>query len=128
MSFNPQDNTQICITGNGIFKLFRYIEGALKQTNFQRGEPQNYLSHAWLSEERVIVGSDMGKLFLFESGDLRWETNIECKKSPSEIEKDELPKDSERYVFVIIADRVQPMSKDLLQQEVIYIDVNWKNL
>uniref|UniRef100_A0A7M4FJ19 Cilia and flagella associated protein 57 n=1 Tax=Crocodylus porosus TaxID=8502 RepID=A0A7M4FJ19_CROPO len=95
VSFNPQDNTQICITGNGIFKLFRYIEGTLKQTNFQRGEPQNYLSHAWLSEERVIVGSDMGKLFLFESGDLRWETNIECKKSPSEIEKDELPKDSE---------------------------------
>uniref|UniRef100_A0A8C3TAC3 Cilia- and flagella-associated protein 57 n=1 Tax=Chelydra serpentina TaxID=8475 RepID=A0A8C3TAC3_CHESE len=90
VSFNPQDNTQVCITGNGIFKLFRYTEGTLKQTNFQRGEPQNYLSHVWLTEDRVMVGTDTGKLFLFESGDLRWETSIECKEPPSEVEKDDL--------------------------------------
>lgn len=68
----------------------------MKQTNFQRGEPQNYLSHAWLTEDRVMVGTDTGKLFLFESGDLRWETSIECKERPSEVEKDELAHESER--------------------------------
>ncbi|XP_053099420.1 cilia- and flagella-associated protein 57 isoform X2 [Hemicordylus capensis] len=98
VSFNPQDNTQVCVTGYGIFKLFRYTEGTLKQTNFLRGEPQNYLSHAWLSEEKVIVGTDTGKLFLFDSGDLRWETSIERKEVTSEIVKEEPPHESESLI------------------------------
>ncbi|XP_044157486.1 cilia- and flagella-associated protein 57 [Bufo gargarizans] len=76
VSFNPHDNSQICVTGHGVFKIFRYVDGNLKQTNFQKVEAQNFLSHAWLSEDRVICGTDTGKLFLWESGDLRWEHNI----------------------------------------------------
>ncbi len=71
VTFNPQDNTQICVVGNGIFKLYRYSEGNLKQFAFQKTEPQNYLSQAWVSDERVIVGTDTGKLLLFEAGELR---------------------------------------------------------
>uniref|UniRef100_A0A663MEG1 Cilia and flagella associated protein 57 n=1 Tax=Athene cunicularia TaxID=194338 RepID=A0A663MEG1_ATHCN len=76
VSFSPQDNAQVCITGNGFFKLFKYSEGTLKQMNLQKGEPQNYLCHAWLSKEEVICGTDTGKLFLFETGKLHWETSI----------------------------------------------------
>ncbi|KAL6068558.1 hypothetical protein STEG23_000961 [Scotinomys teguina] len=83
VSINPQDNTQVCVTGNGIFKLLRFAEGTLKQTNFQRGESPNYLAHAWVSDDRVIVGTDTGRLFLFESGDQRWETNIMVKEPTS---------------------------------------------
>lgn len=95
VSFNPQDNTQVCVIGNGIFKLYKYTEGSLKQTNFLRGEPQNYLSHAWLSEDKVIVGTDIGKLYLFDSGDLRWETSIE-RKEPTEMLNEEPVIESER--------------------------------
>ncbi|XP_054836556.1 cilia- and flagella-associated protein 57 [Eublepharis macularius] len=98
VSFNPQDNTQVCVTGNGIFKLFRYTEGTLKQTNFLRGEPQNYLSHAWLSEEKVIVGTDTGKLYLFDSGDLRWETSIERKEVPIHVEVEEPAQESDSLI------------------------------
>ncbi|XP_053248726.1 cilia- and flagella-associated protein 57 isoform X3 [Podarcis raffonei] len=98
VSFNPQDNTQVCVTGYGIFKLFRYTEGTLKQTNFLRGEPQNYLSHAWLSEEKVVVGTDTGKIYLFDSGDLRWETSIERKEIVSEVDKEEPQQDSESLI------------------------------
>ncbi|XP_059741156.1 cilia- and flagella-associated protein 57 isoform X4 [Bos taurus] len=84
VSFNPQDNTQICITGNGMFKLLRFAEGTLKQTNFQRGEPQNYLAHTWVSDDKIIAGTDTGRLFLFESGDQRWETSIVVKEPTSE--------------------------------------------
>nr|XP_016848705.1 PREDICTED: cilia- and flagella-associated protein 57 [Anolis carolinensis] len=94
VSFNPQDNTQVCVTGNGIFKLFRYTEGTLKQTNFVRGEPQNCLSHAWLSEEKVIVGTDTGRLLLFDSGDLRWETSIERKETVSAASKEDQMQES----------------------------------
>ncbi|NWQ73156.1 CFA57 protein, partial [Columbina picui] len=88
VSFSPQENAQVCITGNGFFKLFKYSEGTLKQTNLQKGEPQNYLCHAWLSEEEVICGTDTGKLNLFETGELRWETKLEYKKPPTELEED----------------------------------------
>ncbi|XP_006503434.1 cilia- and flagella-associated protein 57 isoform X1 [Mus musculus] len=83
VSISSQDNSQVCITGSGVFKLLRFAEGTLKQINFQRGESSNYLAHAWVSEDRVIVGTDTGKLFLFESGDQRWETSIMVKESTS---------------------------------------------
>ena len=32
---------------------------------------QNYLSHAWISEERVVVGTDSGELLVVELGELK---------------------------------------------------------
>lgn len=96
VSFNPQDNTQICITGNGMFKLLRFAEGTLKQTNFQRGEPQNYLAHTWVSDDKIIAGTDTGRLFLFESGDQRWETSIVVKEPTSETKNLGMIQESER--------------------------------
>ncbi|XP_062337115.1 cilia- and flagella-associated protein 57-like [Osmerus eperlanus] len=87
VSFNPQDNTQVCVSGSGVFKLFRYAEGALKQSNFLKLESQNFLSHTWMSEERVIVGTDTGKLMVFESGDLRWEMNVITKPTAQDAER-----------------------------------------
>lgn len=83
ISFNPYDNTQLCVTGNGVFKLFRYAEGALKQSTFQKPESYNFLSHAWMSEERVIAGTETGRLMVFESGDLRWEMSVTTKTTTS---------------------------------------------
>ncbi|NXE28155.1 CFA57 protein, partial [Ardeotis kori] len=88
VSFSPQDNAQVCITGNGFFKLFKYSEGTLKQINSQKGEPQNYLCHTWLSKEKIICGTDTGKLNLFKTGELHWETSVEYKKPPRELEED----------------------------------------
>ncbi|KAM4721643.1 cilia- and flagella-associated protein 57 [Rhinophrynus dorsalis] len=84
VSFNPKDNTQICVTGLGVFKMFRYVDGSLKQINFQKMDSQNFLCHSWLSEDRIICGTDTGKLCLWESGDLRWEVNISSTTGPRE--------------------------------------------
>lgn len=70
------DNTQICVVGNGVFKLFRYSEGNLKQSAFQKLETQNYLCQSWVSDERVVVGTESGKLLLFEAGELKTEFNL----------------------------------------------------
>ncbi|XP_067892983.1 cilia- and flagella-associated protein 57 isoform X2 [Heterodontus francisci] len=85
VSFNPQDNTQICVVGNGVLKLLRYADGNLKQTNFQKFELQNFLAHAWMPDDHIIVGTDMGKLYLFELAELRWEytTSLDIRKTPS---------------------------------------------
>lgn len=84
ISFNPQDNTQICVIGDGIFKLFRYSEGNLKQFAFQKTEPQNYLSHAWISDERVIVGTNNGRLYIFEAGELKSEMSLSFQQREGE--------------------------------------------
>ncbi|XP_056149801.1 cilia- and flagella-associated protein 57-like [Lampris incognitus] len=83
VSFNPYDNTQICVSGAGVFKLFRYSEGALK-LGHSRVESINVLCHAWMTEEQVIAGTDTGRLLVFESGDLRREINITTKPVPQD--------------------------------------------
>ncbi len=87
VTFNPQDNTQLCVVGQGIFKLFRYSEGNLKQFAFQKMEPQNYLCQAWVSDERVVVGTDNGRLLLFEAGEMKSEINITTAPKEGEKEK-----------------------------------------
>ncbi|XP_013398082.1 cilia- and flagella-associated protein 57 [Lingula anatina] len=77
VTFNPQDNTQLCVVGNQIFKLYRYSEGSLKPFAFQKMEPQNNLCQAWVSDERVVVGTDNGRLLLFEAGELKNEFHVE---------------------------------------------------
>ncbi len=47
-------------------------------------EPQNYLCQAWVSDERVIVGTDNGRLLLFEAGELKSEININQQKDDKE--------------------------------------------
>ncbi|XP_022105499.1 cilia- and flagella-associated protein 57-like [Acanthaster planci] len=101
VSFNPQDNTQLCVVGNGIFKLYRYSEGNLKQFAFQKMEPQNYLSHTWVSDERVIVGTDNAKLLLFEAGELKNELAVVVSSQS---------KDAERSAMGSIAESEVPSS------------------
>ncbi|NWW51325.1 CFA57 protein, partial [Pedionomus torquatus] len=118
VSFSPEDNAQVCITGNGFFKLFQYSEGTLKQTNLQKGDPQNYLCHAWLSKEEIICGTDTGKVILFETGELQWETTVEYKKSPRELEEDATTKEYESFsdVYYELASEGNGSQQDSLPQ------------
>lgn len=84
VAFNPYDNTQLCVIGNGLFKLFRYSEGTLKQFSFQKLDPQNYLCQAWVSDERVIVGTESGRLLLMEAGELKTEFTVTKSDSAKE--------------------------------------------
>lgn len=75
------------MSGNGVFKLFRYVDGALKQTNSAKLETQNILSHAWMTEKRIIAGTETGRLLVFESGDLRWEMSVANRITDQEMER-----------------------------------------
>uniref|UniRef100_A0A3B5QF64 Cilia and flagella associated protein 57 n=1 Tax=Xiphophorus maculatus TaxID=8083 RepID=A0A3B5QF64_XIPMA len=74
--FSPHNNMQVCVSGNGIFKLFRYSEGNLKQNSIAKVESINILCHTWLSEDRVIAGTDTGRLLVSQSGDVRREIKM----------------------------------------------------
>ncbi|KAM9379148.1 cilia- and flagella-associated protein 57 [Phaethornis superciliosus] len=117
VSFSPHDNAQVCISGNGFFKLFKYSEETLKQTNSQKEEPQNYLCHVWLSEDEVLCGTDTGKLTLFKTGQLHWETSVEHKKPPKE-QEDANPEEYESSsdVSCVLASEDNGLKKDSLPQ------------
>ena len=72
-SFCPTDNNLICVTGNSVFKQFKLVDSNLKaQANaLNKREPQNYLCHTWLSEERVVLGTDTGDLLVVDGAELK---------------------------------------------------------
>ena len=72
-TFNPVDNSVICVTGDGICRFLRITDQTLKPLPGAMGkrEPQAYLCHAWMSEERVVVATDTGELLLLEAGELK---------------------------------------------------------
>ncbi|CAB1332248.1 unnamed protein product, partial [Coregonus sp. 'balchen'] len=72
------------VAANPVNQLFRYAEGVLKQSTFHKQETHNFLSHAWMSEERVIAGTEAGRLMVFESGDLRWDMSVTTKATMSQ--------------------------------------------
>eukprot|EP01028_Stygiella_incarcerata_P004742 TRINITY_DN2061_c0_g1_i1.p1 TRINITY_DN2061_c0_g1~~TRINITY_DN2061_c0_g1_i1.p1 ORF type:complete len:1197 (+),score=341.87 TRINITY_DN2061_c0_g1_i1:223-3813(+) len=67
-SVNPRDDTMFCVTGDKVFKIFKYKEEQIVQhsSGFAKKESQNYSSHAWLPEDRMVVGTDTGELLIVE--------------------------------------------------------------
>ena len=42
-------------------------------------EPSHYLCMAWISEDRLVLGTDQGKVQLFEVGELKNEFTLASK-------------------------------------------------
>jgi len=82
VSFNPQDNTQICAIGHGLFKMFRYAESALKPSQNLKQEHFNFTCHCWISDDRLLAGTDQGKLFIIQNGEILHEIKIDSKTEP----------------------------------------------
>merc|ERR1711881_187707 len=76
VTFNPTDSTQICVTGQHIFKFLRYTEGHLKQHGTQKIDPKNYTSHAWLAGDRLALTCENGKVYILENGDIKDTINL----------------------------------------------------
>ncbi|KAJ3594915.1 hypothetical protein NHX12_004220 [Muraenolepis orangiensis] len=72
VSFSPQDNAQVCVSGLGLLRLFQYGEGTLRRVHAAKVGAA-LLCHAWLSGTQVVAGTDTGRLLMFESGYLRRE-------------------------------------------------------
>ena len=56
--------------GNGIFKIMRFTDGVFKNSNALKQETYNFVSHAWLSEGKIIVGNNRAELFLVQNSEI----------------------------------------------------------
>ncbi|KAJ3302044.1 Cilia- and flagella-associated protein 57 [Kappamyces sp. JEL0829] len=71
---NPADSSQVSVVGNGIFKVFRFSEGVLKQLAGPKLDQKNILTHCWTADEKIVCGTEDGKVLVFESsGELKHE-------------------------------------------------------
>ncbi|CAF0728049.1 unnamed protein product [Brachionus calyciflorus] len=76
ISFNPQDNSQICAIGNSILKMYRYADGILKNISSLKQETHNFISHTWLNDEKLIAGNDRAELFLVQNSEILMEYKL----------------------------------------------------
>jgi hypothetical protein len=85
VSINPNDSSQICVTGWGIFKVYRYTEGNFKLLQTPKFD-RNIHCHCWTSEDRIVLGTEEGKIIVIEcSGDIKWETMVSSNSKPKSI-------------------------------------------
>ncbi|KAL2916411.1 hypothetical protein HK105_204167 [Polyrhizophydium stewartii] len=71
MSCNHHDmsTTQVCVTGNGLFRVFRLVEGTFKMAH-QNKMDKNIMCHSWVNETRVVAGTQDSKILIFDAGEL----------------------------------------------------------
>lgn len=72
ISFCPWDSTVILVIGVSIFRLFRWIEGQLRPINcIVRRDHANFISHCWIPDDALVLGTAGGELLLVENLEYR---------------------------------------------------------
>lgn len=73
VSFCPWDSNVIVVIGKGYVRLFRVTEGQLRpiSVNVRRDSHTNFLSHAWMWEEKLLLGTEGGEILLLENLEFR---------------------------------------------------------
>ena len=73
ISINPKDPLHIVVSGNGLFRFYRYVDGVLRPSSGGLGKAhtQNFTCHSWVTEDRIIVATDNGDLLLIADGEFR---------------------------------------------------------
>ncbi|XP_047674912.1 cilia- and flagella-associated protein 57-like [Tachysurus fulvidraco] len=68
VSFNPVDNTQICVSGSYVFSVFKLENDCLKKISMFTVDCECIKSHAWLSGDSIVLGTKTGNLMLVKEG------------------------------------------------------------
>jgi hypothetical protein len=75
-SFSPGDGSIISVMGQGIFKMFKLVDGSLKLLNVALGkrDPSSVVSQQWVpsdpseNKERLLLGTVDGEVIMMEVG------------------------------------------------------------
>ncbi|CAM9100917.1 unnamed protein product [Ectocarpus sp. 6 AP-2014] len=70
--FCPSDPAVVCVTGDKILRFFRVVDAQFKPLPLSlKMELQVYTAHCWLADDQVVVSTDQGDLYLFETLEFR---------------------------------------------------------
>lgn len=83
VQINPVDSTQISVLGQSLFRTLRYQEGQLKQFYLNnRTESKVFLSHCWVTEQYLVVGTENGKVLVIDGSEVKIELDAVCGGKP----------------------------------------------
>ncbi|KAJ2947907.1 hypothetical protein O0L34_g9698 [Tuta absoluta] len=68
---NPSDATLIVVTGPYTFRIMNVIETVWRQWGWSKAENIVITTSMWLTQDRIMFGTDTGMLMVVENGDLR---------------------------------------------------------
>ena len=70
------ENTHMSVVGDGVFKMYRYLDGMLRQYAMQKADFPHLVSHAWFTSDLLLCGTVDGRLILTDSTDYKREYAI----------------------------------------------------
>ncbi|XP_059470478.1 cilia- and flagella-associated protein 57 [Neocloeon triangulifer] len=68
---NPSDAATLALVGPDLFRLLQLVDGSWRQFGFYKAQSYPLSSVAWLTSDRILAGTDDGRLLLIESNELR---------------------------------------------------------
>lgn len=68
---NPNDSNLIALIGDGLIRILACTDFTWRQYGYSKGDQWNFSSAAWLSQDRLLVGTIDGKILLLEGGELK---------------------------------------------------------
>ena len=72
VSFCPWDSNVIIVIGKGIVRIFRITEGQLRPVSVNtRRDHANFISHTWLWDDKLLLGTEGGEILLLEGLEFR---------------------------------------------------------
>ena len=70
------------VVGEGVFKIYRYTDGVLRQFVLQKADFPHFVSHAWLTNDLLLAGTVTGRLIVMDSTDYKREYVIFPDSNP----------------------------------------------
>jgi len=72
VSFCPWDSSHIVVIGKNLIKFFRIFEGTMRPAaQAVRKDQANFISHCWLPDDMLILGTESGEILLMENGEYK---------------------------------------------------------
>lgn len=68
---NPNDANLLVVVGNQTIRILACTESIWRQYGYGKADQVNVTSAAWLSQDRLILGCNDGKILIIESGELK---------------------------------------------------------
>lgn len=73
---NPNDANLLALVGENLVRILACTDFSWRQFGYCKGDQWNFTSAAWLSQDRLLIGSADGKLLFIESGELKMIFNV----------------------------------------------------
>ena len=85
VSFCPWDSNVIIVIGKGLVRIFRITEGQLRPVSVNtRRDHANFISHTWLWDDKLLLGTEGGEILLLEGLEFRAVVNPQIAENANE--------------------------------------------